>query len=238
MYLNPNERAVVRSFTNYKLVGPGLVILYPWQECLDTIDISVDGQAIKVEEVRTAEYIPVTVELQILRKVDPSLLVGNLHQVPALIEGGWQSILTWRAKSVVRKLVSHYSWRTLNRQSVQERLERHLCEVLSELVAGVGLRITECCVTNIQLPDHLLETRMRMEELKDYADVLRTDFVQLMPHLTKLQLINTMDKHGGTPVILTAPDFSHNSTSPEPPTLHQRLEFAHIIPTQEEVSIA
>ena len=140
-------------------------------------------------------------------------------------------------KAIVRKLLSGYSWRNLNHQSVQERLERHLHEVLSDRVSGIGLQIFECCVTSIQLPDRLLETCRRKEELKEYADVLGTELVQLMPDLIQLQLINTMDKHGGTPIFLTNPNFSHTSASSEASTLHQRLEFAHIIPTQEEVSI-
>ena len=84
--LNPNERLLIESVINYyKLLGPGLVLLFPWQKALTRLDVGPQERTLQFERVQTVENVPVKVTLEVFYQVDVDLLTDDLlPKIPGL----------------------------------------------------------------------------------------------------------------------------------------------------------
>jgi hypothetical protein len=214
--LNPDERLlVVNGATHYKLVGPGLVVLAPWQKALTKLYIGPQGQPCEFREVRTAENIPVDVTAQVIYQVDPDLFSNDLlPKIPGLNEGGWKSILKWRVEHILRQMLASYSWRKLSQPEIQSRLERQLTQTLTACLKIIGLKIMSVCLVKIGLPGNLQNTILRAERdgieprgralvLKQYFDIFGHDIAQAMPYIIQWELLNVMHKKDGQQFVFT-----------------------------------
>ena len=79
MNVDLNERILVkRSINQYKLVGPGLVWIKPWEQILVKFRTDPQFYASHVSEVRTVDNIPVDIDVQVLYQVNLNLLKDDL----------------------------------------------------------------------------------------------------------------------------------------------------------------
>jgi hypothetical protein len=211
--LGPDERLLVEHRLNqYKLIGPGRIWLWPWQRPLVKLYTGPQGEMMQVNQVRTAENVPVNVSLQLIYQVDPTLFTPEL--LPKLIglqAGGWPAILRWRTEHILRQLLAGCAWRDLNQEASQERLERRLTQTLAERVKIIGLNIYAVCLIQTELPAELqqtiiqterdrLEPRGRALVLKEYLELFGH---QAMSHIVQWELLNVLRRNGQPNIILT-----------------------------------
>ncbi len=199
--LPPNERALIVSPVNrYRLCGPGRVWLRLRQEIAARIDVGPRGRPLVYEQVRTAENIPVKIKVQLLTRVDPALLTGELlPKVPALNGGGWDGVTLWQTEYVLRLLVAQQPWQRLNQEAVQQRLERQLKETLADRLVWVGLRVVNTALVSIELPDELQQAIVAAEQdlvqAKLYRQIFGGNLAQLLPLITQWELLNSIRKN-------------------------------------------
>jgi hypothetical protein len=214
--LNPDELLLVESWVNqYKLLGPGLVLLAPWQKAVTRFYVGPQRRAFQIEGGRTVEDVPVKVTLQVLYQVDPALLTAALlPKIPALNERDWSDCLQWRAEQVLRRELAGHTWPELGRQTVQEELERQLSQTLANYLQEFGLRIISVCLLKTELPDNLQETiveaqrdglepRGRALALQDYANIFGPNLSQVMPYIVQWEVLSVLRKNGHSPLLLT-----------------------------------
>lgn len=226
--LHSYERMVIESGVNhYKVVGPGLIWPKPWQKTLTTFSIAPQIQALQIKAVTSKEDIPIDFSLQVLYRVDPTLLTQDLlPNVPGLNKRGWQTVVQWRTELVLRSLLTAYSWGDLKNQTAQQRLQRHLTRVVGDLVQAVGLVIMEIYLFKLELPVELqqsfirvgrnrVEARGRAMVLKEYLDVFGTNLPAAMPHVLRWELMNLLHKKGYPHLVLAASDFFKEGFSPD-----------------------
>lgn len=86
--LNQDYRILVEVGVNrYKLFGPGLVWLMPWQKILAEIHIAPQVQLLQVNEVQTTELVPVNVSLQVLYRITPENFSDDLARaMPYIVQ--------------------------------------------------------------------------------------------------------------------------------------------------------
>jgi hypothetical protein len=212
-----------------------LVWLRPWDTVLTRLNVGPQGCPLAVGEVRTQEDIPVGVEVQVLYQPTPALFMESLlPQLPFLNEGGWTSLITWRTNHLLRQLVADYAWRQVGKQNIRERLERHLTQLLAEVLAPVGLKVMAACLVHISLPESLqrgliqaerevIETWGRALALQKYVEVFGDNLDQVMPHLVKWELVNALQHNGKVQLVLTDTALLPDAPSPDKatPTLYQ-----------------
>lgn len=237
--LNPNERLLIESGINhYKIVGPGLIWLAPWQKALTKLYIGPQDQSLQFDEVRTVQNIPVTVTARVLYQIDPALFRKELlPQIPWLNEGKWQNILTWRTEYVLRQLLADYTWHELGKEAVQQRLERQLTQTVADYLQVVGLNLRSISLVNVELPAELQHTILRAERdsieprgralvLKEYFDIFGHDLAQAMPYIVQWELLNSVRKNDKTQILLTNSALSLDGKSPGThPYLQMLLPF-------------
>lgn len=229
--LNPNERWLIESGVNhYRVVGPGRIWLKPWQRVRAKLYVGPQGQAFPFNTVRTVENIPVEMNVQVLFQVDPALFTADLlSKIPTLNEGRWQGVLRWRVEHVLRQMVADYSWRDFGKQTIQQRLERHLTQTLADSLKVIGLKVTAVSPVKTVLPTPLqhtiieaeqdgLEPRGRALVLKEYFEVFGQNLTEAMPHIIQWELLNLLRKNGHPNLILTASGlaFDQQSSGAEP----------------------
>lgn len=216
--LNPNERIVVESGINhYRLAGPGLVWLKPWQRVVTRLNTGPQSRALRYQAVRTAEEIPVDITVQLLYRVDPALCDNRdlLPKLGFLNDGGWRNLLEWRTEAILRQLVAAHNWKELNRQPVRQRLERYLCGTLGSILTGLGLNIVAVCLVKIELPISLQKTAVqaandnieaegRARVLKTYIDIFNPELSQTMAQIVQWELLNMLHKKGNPQLLLAA----------------------------------
>ncbi|MBN2005485.1 MAG: SPFH domain-containing protein [Anaerolineae bacterium] len=223
--LNVYERLVVKEGNQYKLKGPGTVwLLSGFGEVLDKIFTGVKGQVFEIAELSTAKGIQVSAKIQLSYKVELDLLGDMLCQVVSLNAGGWQTTLNLQIESILRKLVSQYSWQDLTRPMIQKRIERHLGRIVSEAVASIGIRIVGCSLVNVKLPEDLLKAQLQSAVLKSYADTFGERLPQAMSNIARLQLLNAMQDQGKVQVVLTSSDFSNSPVPRKEPAYYLSME--------------
>ncbi len=242
--LNPNQRLLIESWINhYRVVGPGLIWLKPWQKALATLNIGPQGRSLRYEAVRTAEGIPIDIDLKILYRIDPDLFQNQLlPKVEWLNSGGWPNILEWRTESVLRQLVVSYGWRDLSHQPVRKRLERHLTQTLASVVKNIGLNVMTICLVKTELPIRLqktmvqaemdgIEARGRTAVLREYLDIFSQDLPQTMQQIVQWELLNMLHKKGDPHLLLTSSSLSLDNFSTEKgeprPSLQLGLPWPH-----------
>lgn len=214
--LNPNERLLVESGVNhYKLVGPRLVLLAPWQKVLATLYVGPQEYSFRRYEVRTGEDIPLNFDLRIVYRVEEEYLTPELlPQIPWLHDGMWQNILDWRIEEILRKLVGSFHWRDLNKESSQRQLERRLLRTAAGYLKVIGLCIMSVSLVKIELPAGLQQTILQAEQdsiepmgraqaLREYAEMFEGDLVKAMPYIIQWELLRVLRENGQSNVILT-----------------------------------
>jgi regulator of protease activity HflC (stomatin/prohibitin superfamily) len=219
--LNPNERLLIESVINhYKLLGPGLVLLYPWQKALTRLDVGPQERTLQFERVQTVENVPVKVTLEVFYHVDVDLLTDDLlSRIPGLSKGGWRDILQRRAEQGLRRMLAGHSWRELGQQALQQRLEQQLSQTLADHLKGFGLKVTSVCLAHTELPDNLqntiveteqesLELRDRALALKACADIFDGGLSQTMPYIMQWELLCLLHKNGQPQLLCTSPALS------------------------------
>ena len=239
--LNPNERLIVESPVNrYKIAGPGWVTLTLRQKIVTRLYVGPRGHSFQFKEVRTAENIPVDVKVQVIYRVDPSLLADELlSRTAGLNDGGWHGSVQWQTEYVLRMLVAQYPWRELNREEVQKRLERHVTQTLADRLKRIGLDIFTVCLVKTELPDGLQKTLLQAEKdtieaqgrasvLKSYFEIFGASLPTAMPYIVQWELMNTIHKNGDPTVLLTNENLSAQPQLPmngitRPPVFHMQL---------------
>ncbi len=217
MKLSPNERLLVESGINhFRVVGPGLVWLAPWQRARARLFIGPQGQSIRLNEVRTREDIPVNVTIQVLYRVNPDLFGEELlPKLPALNAGGWQGMLQWRTEAILRPLLAGYPWRGLNSEELQQRLEQQLGLTLADRLKKVGLDLLSVSLVKTELDPALQQTIIRAERdqieargralvLREYLQTFGPNLPYAMPHIVQWELLNLLHKNGQTQFLLSA----------------------------------
>lgn len=110
--------------------------------------------------------------------------------------------------------MANYPWRDLNRETIQQRVERQIVYTLDEALGFVGLKLVLACLVNIALPDRLQRTLVRAEQdaagalgralaLQKYLDVFGDEMPRLMPYITQWELLNVMPDHSHIQFLLT-----------------------------------
>ena len=235
--LTPSERLLVESGINhYKVVGPGLIWLGPWQRARARLFIGPQGQTVRLNQVRTREEIPVNVTVQVLYRINPDLFSQELlPRLPILNQGGWQGILQWRTESVLRPLLAGYPWQRLNGEEVQQRLERQLTCTLADRLQKIALDIMSVSLVKIELDEDVqrtiiraerdvIEARGRVMVLKEYFETFGHNLPQVMPHIIQWELLNLLHKNGQPQLLLAMSGLSAQSSAPEaelPPPVYQ-----------------
>lgn len=226
--LNPDERLLIVSGDHhYELLGPGLVVVLPWQEALTKLYLGPQGQSYEFGEVRTVENVPVDISAQVTYQIDPNLFNHDLWpKIPGLNqEEGWKNILKRRAEHILRQMLSCYNWCKLNQPETQSRLERQLMQTLATCLEGIGLKIISVCLVKIELPGTLQNTILRAERdaiepqgrllvLKQYLDLFGPDIAQAMPYIVQWELLNVMHKKDGQQFLFTDSVLTLNQKSP------------------------
>lgn len=236
--LNPNERLVVESGLNrYKVVGPGRIWLAPWQTALTRLYIGPQEMALSFVEIPTGEHIPVDVELRLLYQIDPALFSpALLPQLPRLNEGGWAAILRWRTEYVLRPLIAAYGWRELGQPVIQQRVERHLRQTLTDLVQPVGLSLPAASLVKVGLPAELQQTLLqaerdsleplgRAEVLKRYVELFGPDLAEAMPYIVQWEVLNALHKEGHLQILLTDAGLLDGRSPRSEPLFQLPLQF-------------
>ncbi len=222
--LNPNQRLVIESPVNkYKVAGPGRVALHFRQRIIARLEVGPKAKSFQIKEIRTSEDVVLNATVQVLYKVDPTLFSADLlPRVAGLNEGGWRGALQWQAEYVLRLLTSQYSWKELNRDEIQKRLERQFTQTLAAHLKIIGLNIFSVCLVKTELPVDLQEAIIRAERdtieaqgrakvLSSYFEIFGNSLAKAMPYIIQWELMNTIHKHGDPTVLLT-PD----SLQPKP----------------------
>ncbi len=236
--LNPHERLLVESGVNhYQVVGPGWVWVKPWQKSLLRFYVGSQSQGFTIDEVRTADNIPLNLTAQLLYQVEPALFSQSLlPNLPFLHGGVWQTILRWRSEYALRQMLLNYTWAELSRPGVQPRLERHLSQIVSEFVKVVGLKVQTFCLVKVELPTTLqrtlvqaeqdsLEPRGRAQLLQEYFKIFGTDLHRAMPYIIQWELMNTLRKIESTQLLLTDSALALNGHSANQPVYQLPLPF-------------
>jgi regulator of protease activity HflC (stomatin/prohibitin superfamily) len=219
--LNPNERLLIENGINhYILLGPDIVLLFPWQKALARLDVGPQERTLQFERVQTKENVPVKVTVEVFYQVDVDLLSDDLlPKLPGLSQGGWRDILQRRAEQVLRRLLAGHSWRELGKQTLQQRLEQQLSQSLTNYLKEFGLKVTSVCLVQTELPDNLqntiveteqegLELRDRASALKACADIFDGGLSQTMPYTMQWELLCLLHKNGQPRRWLTNSDLS------------------------------
>jgi regulator of protease activity HflC (stomatin/prohibitin superfamily) len=215
--LNPDERLLVLSGDHhYELLGPGLVVVLPWQQALTKLYLGPQGQSCELGEVRTVENVPVDITAQVNYQIDPGLFSDDLwSKIPELNqEEGWKKILKRRTEHILRQMLASYSWRKLNQPEIQSRLERQFEQILATCLKSIGLKIISVCLVKIELPGTLQNTILRAERdaiepqgrllvLRQYLDLFGPDMAQAMPYIIQWELLNMMHKKDGQQFLFT-----------------------------------
>jgi len=173
LVVKPNERVLVVSPVNrYKVKGPGRVWLTPRQKLLARMYIGPSSRALELDQVRSADNVPLRVSAQIVTHVDPNLLSPKiLPNVPHLNEQGWQKLICWHSEYVLRQLIIGHRWRDLATQSVQQRLERQLAATLASRIKVVGLSVMSVNLVNVALPEELQQTLVEAQQTQIQSNV-------------------------------------------------------------------
>jgi regulator of protease activity HflC (stomatin/prohibitin superfamily) len=219
--LNPNERLLIENGINhYILLGPDIVLLFPWQKALAKLDVGPQERTLQFERVQTVENVPVKVTIEVCYQVGVDLLTDDLlSKLPGLSQGGWRDILQRRAEQVLRRMLAGYSWRELGQRTFQQRLEQELSQTLVDHLKGFGLKVTSVCLVQTELPDNLqntivqaeqdsLEPRGRALVLKEYAGIFGGPLSQAMPYIVQWELLSLLHKNGLPQLFLTSSDLS------------------------------
>lgn len=215
--LNPYERLLVVSPVNrYRILGPGRIYLTPRQRPLVKMYVGPQARTLTLEQVRTAENIPLRITLKLVYCVEPDLFTTDLlPKIPGLNEAGWSSSLDWHAEYVIRQLVAHRPWQEINRDEVQNRMERQFVQTLGDRLKGMGLQIMVGNVIRSELPESLQRTLIQGEEdraeassrakvLQSYFEVFGPNLPQAMPYIVQWEMLNTI--HKNNPQILLTPN--------------------------------
>ena len=225
--LNPDERLLIVSGDHhYELLGPGLVVVLPWQEALTKLYLGVQGQSCEFGEVRTVENVPVDITTEVTYQIDPNLFNDGLWpKIPGLNqEEGWKNILKQRAEHILRQMLAGYSWHKLNQPGIQSRLERQFRQILATCLKSIGLKIISVCLVKVELPGTLQNTILRAERdaiepqgrllvLKQYLDIFGPDMAKAMPYIVQWELLNVMHKKDGQQFLFTDSALSLNQKS-------------------------
>jgi regulator of protease activity HflC (stomatin/prohibitin superfamily) len=219
--LNPNERLLIENGINhYTLLGPDIVLLFPWQKALARLDIGPQAWTFQIERVQTVEHIPVKVTIEVFYQVDLTLLTDDLlPRIPGLSQGGWRDIMQRRAEQVLRRLLAGHSWRELGKQTLQQQLEQQLSQRLADYLKGLGLKVTSVCLVETELPDNLQDTIVETEQeglelhdralaLKACADIFDGGLSQTMPFIMQWELLCLLHKNGRPQLLLSNSDLS------------------------------
>ncbi len=237
MKLAPNERLLIESGINhYKVVGPGLIWLKPWQRSRAKLYIGPTAMTVECNQARAAGDILVNGTIKVIYRINPELFSeALLPRIPGLNDGGWRNIVQWRTEAVVYRLVARYRWRELKQPYLQEQLEEQIGEALGERLKGLGLDVLGITLIKTALNDKLQRTIIRAEQdkieargraavLKQYFEIFGDSLSGAMPHIIQWELLNTLHKNGNSHLLLGASNLSLGSSLPnvEPaPSLFQ-----------------
>ncbi len=216
--LNPNERLLVESWVNrYQVLGPGVVLLMPWQREMVRFYIGPNAATIQCQDVPTLGDVPVNVTTKVFYQVSPELFSGGmLSRVPQLNDGGWSEIVRWRTEAMIRRVLANHEWHSLKTEQVQENLEQLVKEKLAERVQGVGLSITGVTVVKVELSPDLMQTITQSEQnvveatgrarvLKIYLEIFGEDLSRVMPYIKDWELLGLLHKNKNLqPLLMTA----------------------------------
>lgn len=233
-----NQRLLVeRGINQYKVMGPGWVLLMPGQHPLTMLDVGPKSQAFVFDEVQTVEKVPVEVTVQVLYQIEPTLFTDDLlPNVPALNESGWQKVLKWQSEHVLRQLLANHSWQDLGQQRVQQHLEQQLTLILDKRLKGIALNISNVSLIKTALPVNLQKTLVQAEQngieargravvLKEYFRIFGKNLPKVMPYVVQWELLNVLHKNGGPQLILTGANLSLQTpiseAKPSQSILHQ-----------------
>ena len=130
--LTPDERLLIESGINrYKVVGPDLVWIMPWQRPCAKLYIGPNFVPVECRNARVSDDVPVNVSLTVTYRVNPDLFTADLlPRLPRLNEGGWRSFVQLRTEAVVRRLLARLPWRELKENAVQTNLETQFSKAL------------------------------------------------------------------------------------------------------------
>lgn len=205
--ITPYQRLLVVSPINrYRLVGPGRVWLTPRQRVLADLNVGTQVQTLRLEQVYTAEKVPLHIEAKVIYHADPSLFTPDLlPRLPGLNSGGWQSVVEWQTNYVVRQLLAAQPWRNLGPRPLQQRLERYLTQALGDRLKVIGLKVLAVNLVKFQLPDQveqalvnaeqtLIEAESRAKVLQSYRTLFGPNLTQAMPLIIQWELLNAIDQ--------------------------------------------
>lgn len=215
------ERLLVEDGINrYKLLGPGLAWLAPWQRERARLYVGPNAVSVDCDRVRVSEDIPVNVLVKVIYRVTPDLLTEKLlPRVPGLVDGGWRNIVHWRTEAVVRRLFGRYHWRDLKTEPAQVELEQQISQALVERLAMLALEVMAVTLVKTELDARLQKTIVgaaqdgieaggRAEVLKQYFDLFGDRLSQVMPYIVQWELLNTLHKKGNPQLLLAASGLS------------------------------
>jgi hypothetical protein len=236
--LSPNERLLVESWVNrYRLVGPGLVWVKPWQKVRARLYIGPNAISIDCQHVRTREEIPVRVIAKVIYQVKPELITeAVLPRVPALNEGGWKSVVEWRSEALLRRLMAKYEWRALKDEAIQEDLEQQLNQALIDRLAAMGVELIAVNLVKIELGQEMQRTITHAEQdaieadgrarvLKSYLEIFGDNLTQVMPYIREWEMLNLLHKNDNLqPLLMT--NTSSNGL-PENSTSRPNIQIVH-----------
>jgi hypothetical protein len=240
--LAPNERLLIESGINhYKVVGPGLVWLFPWQRPRAKLYIGPSIVSVNCNNARVIDDVPVNVTIKVVYRLDPGRCTDDLlPRIPALNDGGWRSIVQWRTEAVVRRLLARYRWRELKDETTQADLEAQLNGALAERLEIVGLEVIAVSLIKTELDDRLQRTIVRAEQdgleaggrakvLKEYLEIFGDSLPQAMPYIIQWELLNSLHKKGNQQLLLAASNLSLQAPAPlpnpEPPPARYQLSL-------------
>lgn len=219
--LNPNERLLVETWVNhYRVLGPGVVVLMPWQRARARLYIGPSVATIPCQDVPINGDIPVKVTVKIFYQVNPELFSSEiLSRVPQLSGGGWSDIIYWRTEALVRRTLANRDWQNLKTEEAQEGLERVIKEKLTERVQKLGLAINGVSLAKIELNSELMQTITQAEQnlveaagrarvLKTYLDIFGQDLPVVMPYIKDWDLLGLLHKNKNLQPMLMTTGFS------------------------------
>lgn len=237
--LAPTEQLLIESGINhYKLVGPGLVWLFPWQRVHARLYIGPNIAAIDCNQARVMDDLPLDVTIKIIYRATPALFSDELlPRLPTLNDGGWRSIVQWRTEAVLRRLLARYRWRELKDESVQENLEQQLNTALTKRLKSVGLEVITVTLVKTELDGRLQQAIIRSEQdrieasgraklLKGYFEIFGENLPQAMPYIIQWELLNALHKKGNPQLLLGASSLSLGAPPSHDESLPSRYQLS------------
>ncbi len=238
--LSSNERLLIESGINrYRVIGPGVVALMPWQRKRARFNVGPSVASVFCQKALTLEGVPVNVSAKVIYRIVPEFFSDTLlPRVPKLSEGGWQSVVEWRSKALLRRSLANCDWRDLKNTKIQEELEQRLNDILTKRLKGLGLEILAITILKMELDSDLQKTVTQAEQnvveaggrarvLKTYFEIFGDDLERAMPLIKEWELLGLLHKNKNLQSLLMTEGLSNTSLNGKSTNAQTKVHIAH-----------